>query len=106
MCDIIVVAPCTGNTLAKLVNAITDTSVTMACKSHLRIGRPVLLCLATNDGLGATAKNIGAMINTKNIYFVPFSQDDYDKKPKSLVAHFEMIPESVLAAMEGKQLKL
>ena len=106
MCDIIVVAPCTGNTLAKWANAITDTSVTMACKSHLRIGRPVLLCLATNDGLGATAKNIGAMINTKNIYFVPFSQDDYDKKPKSLVAHFEMIPESVLAAMEGKQLKL
>lgn len=91
MCDLIIVAPCTGNTLAKLANGVTDTSVTMALKSHLRIKRPVLLCIATNDGLGASAQNIGKLINTKNIYFVPFSQDDPQNKPNSLVADFELI---------------
>ena len=81
MADILVVAPCTSNTLSKLSNAITDTTVTMAVKSHLRIGRPVLIALATNDALGASAQNIGKMINNKNIYFVPLHQDDPEHKP-------------------------
>lgn len=103
MCDLLVVAPCTGNTLAKLASGITDTSVTMAVKSHLRIGRPVLLCAATNDGLGAAAQNIGRLLNTKNYYFVPMSQDDYENKPNSLVAHFELIPECVKQVLNGIQ---
>lgn len=103
MCDLLIVAPCTGNTLAKLAAGITDTPVTMAVKSHLRIQRPVLLCTATNDGLGATAQNIGRLLNTKNIYFVPMSQDDYVNKPNSLVAHFETIPECVKQVLDGIQ---
>ncbi len=103
MCDLLVVAPCTGNTLAKLANGVTDTSVTMAIKSHLRIQRPVLICLATNDGLGAAAQNIGKLLNTKNIYFVPMSQDDYTNKPNSLVAHFELIPSCVGQVLQGNQ---
>lgn len=103
ICDLLVVAPCTGNTLAKLSHAVTDTSVTMAVKSHLRIQRPVLLCLATNDGLGATAQNIGKLLNTKNIYFVPMSQDDYVNKPNSLVAHFDLIPQCVKDVLKGHQ---
>lgn len=99
------IAPCTGNTLAKLSLGVTDTSVTMAAKSHLRILRPVLLCLATNDALGASAQNIGRLMNTKNIYFVPLRQDDCEKKPNSLVADFEKIPECVEAALNGKQLR-
>ena len=105
MCDLILVAPCTGNTLAKLANGITDTTVTMACKSHLCIGRPVLLAPATNDGLGASAQNIGRLLNTRHIYFVPFSQDDPEKKPNSLVAHFDRIPEAVEAALQNRQLQ-
>ena len=105
MMDILVISPCTGNTLAKLNNAITDTSVTMAAKSHLRIGRPVLLALATNDGLGASAQNIGRLANTKHIYFVPFSQDDPEKKTNSLVAHFDLLPASLEAALQGKQIQ-
>ncbi len=92
MCDLIVVAPCTGNTLSKLSLGITDTPVTMAVKSQLRIGAPVLLAVATNDALGASAQNIGRLMNTKNIYFVPMSQDDPERKPSSLVASFERIP--------------
>ncbi len=103
LCDLIVVAPCTGNTLAKLSHGVTDTAVTMAVKSHLRIQRPVLLCAATNDGLGATAQNLGRLLNTKNIFFVPMSQDDYVNKPNSLVAHFELLPECVQQALEGVQ---
>jgi len=103
MCDLIVVAPCTGNTLAKLANGVTDTSVTMAVKSHLRIKRPVLLCIATNDGLGASAQNIGRLINTKNIYFVPFSQDDPLNKPNSLVADFSLISDCAELALKGSQ---
>ncbi len=103
MCDLIIVAPCTGNTLAKLANGVTDTSVTMAVKSHLRIKRPVLLCIATNDGLGASAQNIGRLINTKNIYFVPFSQDDPQSKPNSLVADFELIYPSAQMALQNIQ---
>ena len=105
MCDILLIAPCTGNTLAKLNAGITDTSVTMAAKSHLRILRPVLIALASNDALGANAKNIGSMMNRKNIYFVPLRQDDHIKKPNSLVADFSQIPQAIEAALSGKQLE-
>lgn len=105
MCDLILIAPCTGNTLAKLTNGITDTSVTMAAKSHLRILRPVLITLATNDALGAAAKNIGYMLNRKHIYFVPLRQDDCVKKPNSLVADFSLIPQSVEEALEHRQIE-
>lgn len=91
MTDVMVIAPCTGNTLAKLNHAITDTAVTMAVKSHLRQNKPVLIALATNDALGATAKNIADMMNTKNISFVPMIKDDPENKPKSLVADFDLI---------------
>ena len=103
MCDLLVVAPCTGNTLAKLSLGVTDTAVTMATKSHLRILRPVLLCIATNDALGASAQNIGRLLNTKNIYFVPMKQDDCIKKPNSLVADFDKIEVCVEYALKGKQ---
>jgi dipicolinate synthase subunit B len=102
--DILVVAPCTGNTLGKLANGITDTSVTMACKAHLRNGRPLLLAPATNDGLGANAKNIGMLLNCKNVYFVPFRQDDPVKKNNSLMARFELLIPAIQAALDGKQL--
>lgn len=103
MCDVLVVSPCTGNTLSKIANAITDTSVTMAVKSHLRIQRPVLLAVATNDGLGASAMNIGKLLNTKNVYFVPMSQDDCIKKPNSLVCDFTLIPHCIELAYNNKQ---
>ncbi len=103
--DIMVVAPCTGNTLAKLANAVTDTSVTMACKAHLRNERPLVLALATNDALGGNAKNIGMLLNIKNIYFVPFKQDDPINKPKSMIAKFEMLEDTIEAALNGKQLQ-
>lgn len=103
--DVLVVAPCTGNTTAKLANAITDTSVTMACKAHLRNQRPLVLAIATNDGLGANAKNIGLLLNTKNIYFVPFGQDDAINKPNSVIAKFDKIEETIEAAILGKQLQ-
>ena len=105
MTDIMLVAPCTGNTAAKLANAVTDTPVTMAVKSHLRQSKPVLLAVATNDALGASAQNIGKLMNTRHYFFVPFSQDDPEKKPNSLVSHFEMIPEAVKSALENKQLQ-
>lgn len=105
MCDILLIAPCTGNTLGKLSLGITDTPVTMAAKSHLRINRPVLLSIATNDGLGASAQNIGKLLNTKNIYFVPFSQDDPVKKPNSLVSHFELIPDALQKAFGNIQIQ-
>ncbi len=103
--DIMVVAPCTGNTLGKLANGITDTPVTMACKAHLRNGRPLLIALATNDGLGANAKNIGLLANTKNIFFVPFGQDDPLKKNNSLMSKFELLIPAIQAALKGKQLE-
>lgn len=105
MLDILTVAPCTGNTLAKLAMSITDTPVTMAVKSHLRNARPVLIGVSTNDGLSGSAKNIGTLMNCKNIYFVPYSQDDSEKKPTSLVADFTLIPQAIIAAMSGKQLQ-
>jgi len=105
MLDIIVVAPCTGNTLGKLANGITDTPVTMAVKAQLRNQKPVVLAIATNDGLGANGKNIGLLMNTKNIYFVPFGQDDPEKKCNSLVARFGMIVPTIELALEGKQIQ-
>ena len=105
MVDLMVVAPCTGNTLAKLAHGVTDTAVTMAVKSSLRVQLPVLLTLATNDALAASGQNIGRLLNTKNIYFTPFAQDDPLQKPTSLVAKFDLLPEAVAAALEGQQLQ-
>lgn len=101
--DVLAVAPCTGNTLAKIALGITDTSVTLAVKSHLRNNRPVVIAISSNDALGANARNIGTLLNTKNIYFVPFVQDDPENKPKSLIAVIERLPETIAAALEGKQ---
>ena len=103
--DVLVVMPCTSNTLAKLACGITDTPVTMAVKSHIRNGRPVVLAIATNDALGASAKNIGFLQNCRNIYFVPYSQDDYVSKPNSMISHFELIGETIRLALDGKQLQ-
>lgn len=105
MTDIMVVAPCTSNTASKLANSITDTAVTMAVKSHLRGGKPVLLAIASNDSLLGSAKNIGELFNRKNYYFVPMLQDDCSKKPASLVSEFSMIPEAVDSALKGIQLR-
>jgi len=101
--DIMVIYPCTGNTLAKLNYAITDTPVLMATKSHLRNQKPVLLGISTNDGLGNNAKNIGSLLNMKNIFFVPFGQDDFIKKPNSLVCDNSLIVDSVVDALNYKQ---
>ncbi len=103
--EALVIAPCTGNTLAKLANAITDTSVTMAAKAHLRNGGRLLLALASNDALGANLSNIGSLIVRKNVYFVPMVQDDVVKKPHSLVADFRLLPDALSAALDGRQLR-
>ncbi len=103
--DILVVAPCTGNTLGKLANGITDTSVTMATKAHLRNNRPVVLGISTNDALGAAAKNIGHLMNCKNMYFIPMRQDNPEKKPNSIVADFSKTLDTVQEALEGKQIQ-
>ncbi len=105
MLDLLLIAPCTGNTMAKLVNGITDGPVTMAAKSHLRVGKPVVLSLATNDALGANFKNIGQLYPYKHIYFVPFGQDQYKKKPYSMVAHTELIAKTIEYALDGKQIQ-
>lgn len=103
--DILIVAPCTGNTLSKLASGITDSAVTMAVKAHLRNNRPVVLALATNDALGASAINIGKLLNTKNIYFVPFGQDDPIKKNNSLISDFSLILPTAESALKGEQLQ-
>lgn len=103
--DALIVSPCTGNTLGKLANGITDTSVTLAVKAHLRNQRPVLIAVSTNDALGAAAKNIGALVNMKNMFFVPMRQDDCINKPNSVVADFEKIPEALEFAISGRQLE-
>lgn len=103
--DLLVVLPCTGNSLAKIAGGIADTSVTMAVKAHLRNQRPVVIAVSTNDGLGTAAKNIGALLNSKNMYFLPFNQDDCVNKPCSLVADFDKLQDAILAAFEGKQLQ-
>ncbi|MCQ2470869.1 MAG: dipicolinate synthase subunit B [Clostridia bacterium] len=101
----LVVAPCTGNTLAKLANGITDTTVTMAVKAHLRNNRPVILGISTNDALGASAQNIGRLMNVRNIFFVPFKQDDSIKKPRSIVCDFEKIEDTVKSALNNEQIQ-
>ena len=103
--DLIVVSPCTGNTLAKTALGVTDTSVTMSVKAHLRNDKPVVLGIATNDALGATAKNLGLLHNTKNIFFVPYKQDDPHSKQNSLVCDFSLIPLTVENALKGQQLQ-
>lgn len=103
--DLLIIAPCTGNTLGKLACGITDTAVTMAAKAHLRNQRPLLIAPSTNDGLTASAPNLGALLSRKYIYFVPFGQDDPVKKPTSLVADFSKVEDAVDAALAGKQLQ-
>ena len=103
--DALIIAPCTGNTLAKLSHSIADTPVTMAAKSHLRNARPVLVAVSTNDGLAGAAENIGKLLARKHYYFVPFRQDDPMKKPTSLVADFSQLPEALRLALAGKQLQ-
>lgn len=103
--DALVIFPCTGNTAAKLANGITDSPVLMAAKAHLRNEKPLLLSIATNDALGMNMKNIGLLLNCKNVYFVPFGQDDCVKKPNSLIAHTELLIPSLEAALEGKQMQ-
>ena len=103
--DALIIAPCTGNTLAKLAHSIADTSVTMAAKSHLRNGRPILLAISTNDALAGGAENMGRLLIRKHYYFVPFGQDDAQGKPTSMIADFHKIPDALQAAMEGRQLQ-
>ena len=103
--DALIIAPCTGNTLAKLAHSIADTSVTMAAKSHLRNGRPVIIAISTNDALAGAAENIGKLLGKKNYYFVPFGQDAPDKKPTSIVADFAQIPKTLQAAIHGQQIQ-
>ena len=105
MFDVLVVAPCTGNTTAKLAAGIIDTPVTMAVKSHIRNMKPVVLAIATNDALAGSAKNIGMLHNYRNFFFVPYGQDDYMGKPTSLVSDFTKIPETILRALGGKQIQ-
>ena len=105
MLDIMIIAPCTGNTLAKLANGINDTAVIMAAKSHLRNGGPLLLAPSTNDALGAAGKSIGARLNQKQVYFVPFYQDAYNAKPRSAIASMPHLLPAALAALEGNQLQ-
>ena len=103
--DVLVFAPGTGATLARLASGLTDTAVTMAAKSHLRNGRPVVIALSTNDALSGSAENIAALLNRKNYYFVPFGQDDPQGKPSSLQADFSRMGEAAAAALEGRQLQ-
>lgn len=103
--DLLIICPCTGNTLGKLAAGVTDSSVTMAAKAHLRNERPVLIAPSTNDGLAASAASIGALLPRKYIYFVPFGQDDFQNKPASLVADFSQVADAAQAALEGRQLQ-
>ena len=103
--DALIIAPCTGNTLAKLAHSIADGPVTMAAKSHLRNGRPVILAVSTNDALAGAAENIGKLLGRKNYYFVPFGQDNPEKKPTSMVADFSLIPATLDAALAGHQIQ-
>lgn len=101
--DLLIILPCTGNTIAKLANGITDTPVLMAAKAHLRNEKPLLVSISTNDALGMNMKNIGLLLNAKHIYFVPFGQDNPKKKPNSMIAHTEMLIPAAEAALEGRQ---
>lgn len=101
--DILVLLPCTGNTIAKLANGITDTPALMAAKAHLRNDKPLLISISTNDALGMNMKNIGLLMNAKNVYFIPFGQDNPLKKPNSMIAHTKLLIPSLEAALEGRQ---
>ena len=103
--DVLVILPCTGNTIAKLANAIIDTPVLMAAKAHLRNLKPILISISTNDALGLNMKNIGALINSKNIFFVPFGQDDPKNKPNSMVAKTELLIPAIESALKGQQIQ-
>lgn len=105
MFDALIIAPCTGNTIAKLAHSIADGPVTMAAKSHLRNGRPVIIAVSTNDALAGAAENIGRLLARRNYYFVPFGQDNADAKPTSMVADFCQIPQTLEAALQGKQIQ-
>ena len=105
MLDVLIVAPCTGNTLAKLANSITDTPVVMAAKAHIRNNMPLVLAVSTNDALSGSAKNIGALLNYRNVYFVPMRQDDPIKKERSVVADLTQIPQTIELALQGKQIQ-
>ncbi len=101
--DALVLFPCTGNAIAKLANGITDTPALMAAKAHLRNNKPLLISISTNDALGMNMKNIGLLLNAKNIYFIPFGQDNPEKKPNSMIAHTELLIPALKAALEGRQ---
>ena len=101
--DRLVIFPCTGNTIAKLANGITDTPALMSAKAHLRNGKPLVISISTNDALGMNMKNIGVLLNAKNIYFVPFGQDDPMKKPNSMVAHTELLIPTLEKALQNEQ---
>ena len=103
--DALIIAPCTGNTIAKLANGIADTPVTMAAKSHLRNARPIIVAVSTNDALAGAAENIGKLLNRKHYFFVPFGQDNPDSKPTSMVADFNLLPDTLNAALQGKQIQ-
>ena len=103
--DALIIAPCTGNTLAKLASGITDTAVCMAAKAHLRCDRPLIVALASNDALSANLKNIATLLSRKQVYFVPMNQDDPEKKPHSLVADFSLLRPTLSAAFEGRQFR-
>lgn len=103
--DVLVISPCTGNTLAKLASGVTDTAVPLAAKAHLRNARPLVIGVSTNDALAAASKNIGLLMNCKNVYFIPMSQDDPVKKPNSMVVHFDKTPEAIGYALEKKQVQ-
>lgn len=103
--DALVICPCTGNTLAKIANGITDTPVCMAAKAHLRSDRPLLITLASNDAMSANLRNIGTLLSRKSVYFTPLYQDDPISKPHSLVADFTLVPDALEAAMEGRQMR-
>ena len=101
--EAMIISPCTGNTLAKIANGITDTSVSMAAKAHLRSNRPLIIALASNDALSSNLKNIGALLSRKSVYFVPLEQDEPIEKPHSLIADFDLLPETLSAALKGEQ---
>lgn len=103
--DALVIAPCTGNTMAKLAHGVTDTAVTMAAKAHLRNGKPLVIAFSTNDGLTGSAPNIAALFSRKNVYLVPYRQDDFNKKPYSLASDFTLLPAAIEAALDGRQLQ-
>lgn len=103
--DILAIAPCTGNSLAKLANGITDTPVLMAAKGHIRNGKPLVIFLSTNDALGINLKNVGSLMNLKYLYFVPFGQDSYQNKPTSMVSHVDLIIPTLESALDGVQIQ-